>query len=195
MWERIEALAGRLPAERGLPLVLAFGLVALLLWRLREPLASAWARRRLARNIGRLGWAVLPGAQLPDGMGGERRVDFLVLRPEEILLVFVKHYPGAIFAGERLEQWVQLVDGRSYRFPNPLLEADALAATLSHGWPGLRVRALLVFDHQAQFPKGKPERVLLPSELQALGTPRGEPDADLLDAWERLCSGRVPLGG
>src|SRR5690606_19667691 len=57
---------------------------------------------------------------LPDGLGGLVEIEKIFLLEQGILIL--RDYPinGYLFGAESIEQWTQIIDGRSYKFPNPL---------------------------------------------------------------------------
>lgn len=155
-------------------------------WLARKRIAPFWRGRRLERCVTRLGHAVLRNAQLPDGLGHSLCIEYLVLRDEELLVISLRRYPGTLFAGENLEQWVQRLDGRNHKFPNPLFELDHQIAAVRALVPEAPVRGVLVFTEGGEFPKGKPPRVLCADELSSLAAPREGPSEALRSAWDRL---------
>ena len=46
---------------------------------------------------------MLRDIDLPDGMGGEIRIDFVVLSTDAILVISVKRYDGMIFGGAQTD--------------------------------------------------------------------------------------------
>ena len=66
---------------------------------LRKPLHDWRERRQITRAVKRIGPRFKRDLSLPDGMGGEIRIDFLVLSPDAIVVVGVKRYDGMIFGG------------------------------------------------------------------------------------------------
>lgn len=181
----MESFLGRLisPDSVGLVEMIPIAMIALLvvaLWLMRRPLAAGMHERRLRRAVGALGPELLAGARVPDGMGGRVAVDYLVLTPGGLLAILVKRIPGILFAGESMDQWVQRLGGRSYRFSNPLIGLDQLVASLRSQFPDVPVRGILLFSEAVDFPKGRPARVLTLQELQSL-VPGGEATVD--DRW------------
>ncbi|MEN8133187.1 MAG: nuclease-related domain-containing protein, partial [Pseudomonadota bacterium] len=94
-------------------------LLLILMYLLRNPMRYWWEGRRITRAVKRLGARVLRNVNLPDGMGGEIRIDFLMLSNDAILVIGVKRYDGMIFGGAQTDEWTQTINSRSYKFPNP----------------------------------------------------------------------------
>ncbi len=94
--------------------------VPVLLVVFRTPPLRRWREERQFRSaMKRLGARVMRNVRLPDGMGGETVIDYLLLTTEAIRVVGVLRFPGLIFGGKRIDQWTQLINKRSYKFPNP----------------------------------------------------------------------------
>jgi len=154
--------------------------------------AVPWLRRvvtewRLRRNLQRLGTQTLSNVLFPDGMDGTVWIEQLSLTAGGMLLLSLKRYPGLIYGGETIDTWTQIVNGRSYSFPNPLpaLHGDVVAVQALV--PGTPVSGRVVFTRESEFPKGKPEGVWLLEEVveEQRADPR-QPSTALLDTWARL---------
>jgi hypothetical protein len=144
--------------------------------------------RQIARAVKRMGVRVLGKVRLPDGLGGEVLIDKLLLAADAILVVDVKRYEGLIFGGEKTDEWTQVINTRSYRFPNPdaylQLQVNAVRAVV----PKAAVRGVHLFTHDARFPKGKPTSVLLLEELEhrARRPKMKDIPKELRVAWEQV---------
>jgi hypothetical protein len=124
--------------------------------------------------------------ELPDGLDGSVLVDHLLLTPEGLVLVDVRAYAGALFAARDVDQWAQIVGGRSFRFPNPIRELEnELTCVRLRAGRDVPLRGFLVFRDEADFPKGRPDCVVRLAELRQLLPPVGrEPvDAELQQLW------------
>lgn len=128
-------------------------------------LAPVWRRRRQARrerrSIERLASACVRDAVLPNGMDGMTQVDYLLLTPNGIVVADVKRYQGYLFGGEHIEQWTQIIDNRSYKFPNPLFKNEMDVMAVRERAAGVPVSGWVIFAGEGSFPKGRPERVAL----------------------------------
>lgn len=122
-----------------------------------------WRRRRREagerRVIERLAAAHVRDAVLPNGIDGMTQVDYLLLTPSGIVVADVKRYQGYLFGGEHIELWTQVIDNRSYKFPNPLFKNDMDVMAVRERVPGTPVSGRLIFLGEGSFPKGRPERV------------------------------------
>ena len=169
------------------PLPLLVILLALLaFWR--RPLRETWQRWRTRRCLGRLGLEQIHNLRCPDGLGEEFVIDRLLLRPDGISLLKYKQYPGRIYCADRIEQWTQMLGQKSYKFDNPLFELDFQIKAVQACIPGVKVDGYLFFDHQAEFPKGHPQRVIHPQALpDALSFDDHQPvRPEVLEAWRKL---------
>lgn len=170
------------PMYWALGLVVFIVLLALGVWRLRGR-----SRRRLQRIIRGLGTAALSDVVLPDPVEGQLHVDYLVLSAQGVLLIDVKDYRGMLFGGERTDIWTQVVDGRSYKFDNPLYGNRAREGAVRAIAPGLAVRSIVVFTDAGRFPRQRPAGVYMLGELTAEFAPHDQVvPASVQAGWERL---------
>jgi hypothetical protein len=156
---------------------------------LRIPLRSWQEQRQIRRAVKRLGARVMRDVSLPDGIGGEINIDFLVLASDAILVIGVKRYDGMIFGSANTDEWTQTINSRSYRFQNPdvyLAQQISAVRTLA---PKAPVKGLHLFSDTASFPWDKPDNVLQLKDLLGRNISRpGLKDipADLCTAWKNL---------
>lgn len=160
--------------------------VPVLLVVFRTPPLRRWREERRFRSaMKRLGARVMRNVRLPDGMGGETAIDYLLLTTEAIRVVGVLRFPGLIFGGKRIDQWTQLINKRSYKFPNPdhYLQQQISAVRLII--PGAKVTGLHLFTDEAGFPRDKPPDVLRPADIRKLPRRPGlrAIPGDLRRAW------------
>ena len=77
---------------------------------------------------------------------------------------------------------------KSYRFSNPLYDLDCQIKAVSECVPNIQVDGYLFFDHLAEFPKGRPDRVLqldqIPDKLRS--TKKVKVDKTVMTAWKKL---------
>lgn len=167
-------------------------LLALSLWLL-WPWLRCWYRRRdLEKRIAALGERHLRDVMLEDGMGGHSYFEWLLLTGDGICLLNTSQRDGNIFAGERMENWAQVVGSRSRLFANPLFALEPLTASLRYHLPGTPLQAVVLFSGRCCFPKGRPEAVLTRDELPAKFELRNIP-LTLQRAWEQLQDKARPL--
>jgi uncharacterized protein YjiS (DUF1127 family) len=160
--------------------------IAALIFLLRTSLFNWREERRLRRAIRRLGARALHDIRLNDGMGGQVTIDYILLAADRILVVGVKRFSGLIFGGAQTDQWTQVINRCSYKFPNPddYLQRQVEAVRLLV--PGTAVTGVHLFTHGATFPKGKPDNVLLSREIRQRAPRLRKLPGALRQAWEQL---------
>jgi hypothetical protein len=155
---------------------------------LRGPLTSWRENRQIAKVIRRLGTRRLRGLKLADGTGGEVTLDYLLLGRDRLVVVSLKRYGGLIFGGKNMDQWTQVINRVSYKFPNPdeylRRQVNAVRALA----PGVKVSGIHLFTHGARFPKDKPANVVTTRDLRQLPERPRHRDipAGLQQAWQAL---------
>ena len=154
-----------------------------------------WLREQyLQRCVRRLGVAAIRNIVLPDGMDGRVLIENIVLTPTGIQILPIKRYCGIIFAADNIETWTQVVGKRSYKFSNPLHELDTYVMAVRNLLPGITVEGRILVTRDAEFPKGKPERVMPVSEVAAaLAIDNSEIPLQLSKAWNTLMAAGLKL--
>lgn len=187
--EYLHQLLDSVPDGRhGAFLLAGTGVVAVLLLALGyKPLRELVDRFRIRWAIRSLGADSMRDVVIPDGMDGYVYIEHLVLTPARLLVVFVKRYGGAIFAGQNMDMWAQVTGNRSYKFPNPLHDVQTAVLAVKSHLPEIDVEGVILFDRDANFPKGKPPGVLHISEIKRNKADRRReiPDA-VRGAWSKL---------
>lgn len=147
-----------------------------------------WLKEQfLYRRVRKLGVAALRNIVIPDGMDGRVLIENIILTPAGIYILPIKRYYGIIFAAENIDSWTQVVGKRSYKFPNPLPELETYIMAVRNLLPAIDVTGCILVTREAEFPKGKPKRIIPVAEAAAsLGITRGEVPAQLRVAWENL---------
>jgi len=147
-----------------------------------------WLNIKTRRRLNRLGLKQIANFRFPDGLGDYFIIDRLVMRHDGISLLLFKQYPGLIFCADDIDQWTQMLAGKSYRFKNPLVELDLQVKAVAAFIPEVPVNGFLLFDRQAEFPKGKPDRVInldkIPEALKR--NKKQKAQAAVESAWEKL---------
>ena len=179
--------------DQYLPLIVLIGAVvfAIILFLGRNKIRHIWLSVKTRYCLNRLGIKQITNFRCPDGLGGYFIIDRLLMLSDGISLVIFKQYPGSIFCADNIEEWSQIVDGKSYHFHNPLIDLDYQINAVSACIPGIPVDGFLFFDHQADFPKGHPERVIQMDTIPQSLIRDKDTDAQesVVSAWELLCSG------
>tara|TARA_R110001592_G_scaffold76085_2_gene229907 strand:- start:4863 stop:5447 length:585 start_codon:yes stop_codon:yes gene_type:complete len=102
---------------------------------------------------------------IPDGIGGLLEIEHLILMEHGLLLIETYPMSGNMFGAETIEQWTQLIAGRSYKFANPLRHIRTSRQALKELAPNIPIFCRVVFNADSIFPKGKPEEVSVLSSL------------------------------
>jgi len=174
--------------QRRLTGLLLLAIVLILLYLFRDSLRYWREGRNIARTAKRLGARMLRDVRLPDGMGGEISIDFLVLAADAILVIGVKRYDGLIYGSPHIDDWTQSIRNRSYKFPNPDTYLQQQVGAVRMIVPKTPVRGLHLFSDSAVFPKDKPSNVLQVKDLRS-SAPRPhmkDIPAELQAAWTQL---------
>jgi hypothetical protein len=172
-----------------LPLVitlLAITIIALINVKKLRLIIMSWRKRQLLNAIG---IKQQHNLSYYDGLDSSFKVDRLILLKDSILLMSFKQYGGNIYCAEKIAEWTQVVDNKSYQFHNPLFELKNQINALKTVVPGITIKGALFFDHTAAFPKGHPSSVLHQGNIPAYFLTRLEvADAayPVLKAWETL---------
>ncbi len=104
---------------------------------------------------------------IPDGIGGLLEIEHLILMEHGLLLLETYPMSGNMFGAEAIDQWTQLIDGKSYKFANPLRHIRTSRQALMELAPNIPIFCRVVFNADSVFPKGKPEEVSVLSSLSA----------------------------
>jgi hypothetical protein len=102
---------------------------------------------------------------LPDGMGGQIQIEHLLLTGNGLIVIDVKAFEGTIFAGERMAEWTVIGSQGRFTFPNPLGTLYDRVAALRQLVRDVPVAGYVLFGGGADFSKGRPRDVLLPTDL------------------------------
>ena len=160
-------------------------LLALLLgWR---SLRVLWQCRRRNRLISAYGLARLNNVVLEDGIGGHKVLEHILLTPDGLLVLLPRHCEGALFGGDNIDSWTQMIGGKSFQFENPLHQLEELLATLRYHLKGIPLEGRVLLSGNCLFPKGRPGRLLLLDEMVREEARVEQAVVPVLqDAWEQL---------
>ncbi len=125
---------------------------------------------------------------IPDGVGGLLEVEHIVLLDQGVLLIETYEMDGNLFAADNIDQWTQLINGRSFKFKNPLNHIYITKQALATLMPKVPIFTRIVFNGDASFPKGKPDEVLVLDDMEkdmqpVLNAPRMS--SQMKTSWER----------
>ncbi|GAB4347530.1 MAG: hypothetical protein Kow006_07360 [Gammaproteobacteria bacterium] len=171
-------------------LILAVGLLSgWLLWNRRS------IRGQIRRMLKQLGGVYLKDVVVPDGIDGEIQIDYLLRLPDRILVIDLKEMRGVLFGAEKIDEWTQIVERRSYRFPNPLHANRLRCQAISELVRPAAVAGWVVFTEASQFPRGRPDGVSTVSTLaEDLGIDASSSVApEVEEGWNKLMRLASPL--
>jgi hypothetical protein len=169
-------------------------ILALILARFLPRLLGAAGEAAVARTLGRHLEQVANDLLLPDGRGGLTQVDHLALTADGLLVLETKNYAGLVLGQARDRTGTQCIGRQRHRFQNPLRQNHGhIKAVEALAGEGSRVSGLVVFTHRARFPKGRPEGVVMLSELKRRLAAAGNGGIrdDERQAWERVVASAV----
>ncbi|MDH3759986.1 MAG: NERD domain-containing protein [Gammaproteobacteria bacterium] len=169
--------------------IVAIALILILLVN-RRRLTMHWREWRIQRSLKRIGSEQIRNLVCADGLDGYYHIDRLALTRDAILLVSYKPYGGNIYCAERISEWTQVVEQKSFKFANPLFELENQVTALKLLIDDVPMRGYLFFNQGARFPKGHPESVLQADTIpEPFLAENCEPiNADILHAWKVLKS-------
>ncbi|HEX7116725.1 MAG TPA: NERD domain-containing protein [Steroidobacter sp.] len=153
-------------------------------------------RRAIDAAISSVAYDMLKNVLIPNGMGGQIHVHYLLLTQRGLLVADLLDRPGAIFGGDHMLEWTAIGKKRRYTFPNPqhaLYDRMAAVRLLTGDVP---VEGRLVFTMRSEFPKGKPRNVLridgLTQEFPPVDKARGAITAAFADVWAHVKKNAEP---
>ena len=158
--------------------------------------AWRWYRHYRARKA--LRGAVTAGSTghlidmlVPDGMGGNFHVDFLLLTPRGVVVIDLRDVKGNIFGGDQMAEWTVMDGAQRFTFTNPqsaLYDRIAAVKAITGDVP---VEGRVVFTRRGKFPKGLPKWTLMLDALRgefasADFEAPAESAAQYQEGWQRL---------
>ena len=151
------------------------------------------AQREIQKLTQAISYDALKDLLVPDGMGGEIHVDYLLKTDRGFLLLDLRDVSGVVFAGERMHQWSATLNSQRINFENPIPSLfDRLAAVRSVA-SGVPVDAKVVFLNTVTFPKGHPKQVTTVQDLlDDYSTNETSDDSTHLDTKWAVFQGLVP---
>lgn len=148
------------------------------------------AMRRTETAIASIAYDMLKNVLLPNGMGGQIHIHYLLLTEQGLLVVDLMDAPGAIFGGDQMIEWTAIGKKRRYTFGNPqhaLYDRMAAVRSLAGDVP---VDGCIIFSLRSEFPKGRPNYVVRIDELHGEFAPveqsPGSAAAAFADVWRNI---------
>jgi hypothetical protein len=125
------------------------------------------AHKALVAAVAAAGSEYLVDVLVPDGMGGNFHVDFLLLTSLGILVVDLRDVRGNIFGGDQMTEWTVMDGALRTTFTNPqsgLYDRIAAVKAVAGDVP---VEGRIVFTRNGKFPKGLPKWTLMIDSLRS----------------------------
>lgn len=156
-------------------------------------------QRHAKKVIESLGVKYLHNLVFPDGVDGLAFIDYLLLSPNGFVVLDLEHIEGHLFGGETVDQWSQVLNGKTYKFSNPLYSNQHKCQAI--GWnieqqtaldekADWRIDGWVAFTNAGNFPKGIPDQVSMIDELKEnlgkLIAPEQPVSEGLSHAWDAL---------
>lgn len=111
--------------------------------------------------------AELHDVVFPDGVGGLVEIERLVLVKQGILVIETYPISGNLFGADKIEQWTQMLNGKSFKFINPLYRIQMLRQAIKAIAPSTPIFYRVIFTaNDSSFPKGKPDDVSILLSLE-----------------------------
>lgn len=161
----------------------------LLIYLVTRRRKEALTDRLLDKAIKQLRTDEVKSIVIPDGIGGILEIDRLILTEQGLLLLESYPISGHLYGADQIDQWTQIVDGRSYKFANPLHHVHNAKHALQILAPKVPIFCRVVFTAEGDFPKGKPDEVSVIASLeQDLQAIKEAPKMSELNqkAWYRI---------
>ncbi len=145
-------------------------LVALLLVCLAVFFIVKWLRknafkRKTKRIIKKISCDYIQ--DIPLDMGEEQYAyfDYILLYKQGVMAIETKDYAGHIYASDKINEWTQVINRKSYKFKNPFFLLEQKIDLFKGIIPDQPIDGIIIFTDKADFPKGRPDNVLLIGEL------------------------------
>lgn len=162
----------------------------LALWHFHRRRQATRHDRHIAKIIDSLDVPSLHKVVLPDGIDGLAFIDYLLLTPKGIVVLSIEHREGLLFGGNAVDQWTQVIHGRTLKFANPLYTHPHLRQAVEWNTDDITTHGWVVFSTAGQFPKGIPDGCCmiddLPANIAPLLDSAAEISKPLREAWAHL---------
>ena len=146
--------------------------------------------RHIAKVIDSLDVPSLHKVVLPDGVDGLAFIDYLLLTPKGIVVLTLEHREGLLFGGSTVDQWTQVINGRTQKFANPLYTHPHHRQAVEWHTEDITTHGWVVFSNAGQFQKGIPDGCCmiddLPAKIAPLLDSAAEIPKPLREAWAHL---------
>ena len=146
-------------------------LLLLIIWLLYRYIRGSGSK--LQRVLDEIAFERIEKLVIPSADEGEIQVDHLLLTSQGLLILEIKDAEGAVFGGDKMQDWTVISDDRRYTFSNPQPALYDRIAAVRQIVRQVPVAGRVLFLDGAEFTKGVPGLVCTLDELSA---EFGEPD-------------------
>ena len=149
-------------------------------------------RHNIETRVSKLGFKQLKDIIIDDGMDGTIQIERVFLTSKGIFTLSSNFLTGNIFGDDRIDTWAQVIEKRTYRFPNPLFNFEHTLSALKHHFSDLPVYGKILFVGECTFPTGQPAGALLVDDLEKHqhkidSDEINEHSKELWDKFEQAC--------
>ena len=149
-----------------LMIIIVAALLLLLIILVSRRRKKTYSLRQLEQSLRKFKKDEVRSIIIPDGIGGLLEIDRLILMDQGLLVIETYSMSGNLFGADRIDQWTQIIDGRSYKFANPLHHIHNAKHAVQLLAPKVPVDSRVVFTADSRFPKGKPDEVSVTATLE-----------------------------
>jgi hypothetical protein len=161
----VEVLQSLPPMAWGLiAAAVALGWALSWLWRWYR---ARRAHKALVAAVTAVGADSLVDVLVPDGMGGNFHVDFLLLTAVGIVVIDLRDVHGNIFGGDQMSEWTVMNGATRTTFANPQNALYDRVAAVKAVAGEVPVEGRIVFTRNGKFPKGLPKWTLMIDALRS----------------------------
>jgi hypothetical protein len=149
------------------------------------------SHKQLAAMVSAAGLDSMVDVLVPDGMGGNFHVDFLLLTSLGILVVDLRDITGNIFGGDQMTEWTVMNGAMRTTFANPQAGLYDRIAAVKAVAGEVPVEGRVVFTRNGKFPKGLPKWTLMLDSLRS-EFPQVASSERYDEAWKQLKAAVAP---
>ena len=157
-----DILSGEFNAIYLLPLLLVVSLLMLLLLYRRRAVKG----HSLSQVLNEIAFERVDKMVIPNVDDGEIQIDHLLLTAQGILIIDIKDVQGAVFGGDKMQDWTVISEDRRFTFSNPQPALFDRIAAVRHIVREVPVAGRILFLDGAEFTKGVPGLVTTLEELE-----------------------------
>lgn len=128
---------------------------------------------------------------VPDSMGGQIYLEHVLMTAQGIVVIDVKNVAGVIFASDLMNDWTVIGARGRFTLQNPQGNLYNRVAAVRQLVEHAPVTGYVLFSSGADFSKGRPRDVVLPSELMHMHAAPERAEVDRIreafaSDWQRI---------